>query len=347
MAVTIRDVAARADVSVATVSRALRSHPSISERTREHVVAVANEMGYVLPVRATSTRGESTRPRVALIVPFVGRWYFARVLEGAERVMHDRGIDLVVSRPVDSRGRRRALAEHLQDLAANGAVAVSMPISDDEVDALNRVGIPLVMIGTEHPLVSHVRIDDVAPGQTAARHLLELGHKRIGLVSEGPFEPWAFSASPDRRKGFLKALEDAQVPWDPSLEVHADFTARGAEAAVERLFEMTNPPTAIVAQSDEMAYGVMAAARRHGLRIPGDLSIVGIDDHEVAAAWDLTTVAQPVDTLGELAAWQIASRVHGEGNADVHRLVMPTSLVVRNSTARWEPSAAESSSVTN
>ena len=337
MAVTIRDVAAKADVSVATVSRALRSHPSISERTREHVVAVANEMGYVLPVRSAVARVEPGRPRVALIVPFVGRWYFARVLEGAERVMHDRGIDLVVSRPVDSQGRRRGLADHLQDLSVNGAVTVSMPISEAEIDALTRVGIPLVMIGTEHPQVSHVRIDDVAAGQTATRHLLELGHERIGLVSEGPFEPWAFSASPDRRKGFLLALQEARVKWDPALEVHADFTARGAEAAVERLFEMQNPPTAIVAQSDEMAYGVMAAARRHGLRVPGDLSIVGIDDHEVAAAWDLTTVAQPVDTLGELAAWQIASRVLGGVTTDVHRLVVPTSLVVRNSTARWEP----------
>jgi LacI family repressor for deo operon, udp, cdd, tsx, nupC, and nupG len=94
VAVTIRDVAVKAEVSVATVSRALRSHPSISERTREHVVAVAHEMGYVLPVRNAPARLENTRPRVALIVPFVGRWYFARVLEGAERVMHDRGIDV-------------------------------------------------------------------------------------------------------------------------------------------------------------------------------------------------------------------------------------------------------------
>lgn len=335
MAVTIRDVAARAEVSVATVSRALRSHPSVSERTREHVVAVANDMGYVLPMRSAQARVESTRPRIAFIVPFVGRWYFARVLEGAERVMHDRGIDLVVSRPMDNQGRRRALAEHLQDLAVNGAVAVAMPIGEAELDSLERVGIPLVMIGVNHSKVTHVRIDDVAAGQTAARHLLELGHERIGLVSEGPFEPWAFSASPDRRAGFLRALDEAGVRWDPALEVHADFTSRGAEAAVERLFEMPNPPTAIVAQSDEMAYGVMAAARRHGLRIPDDLSVVGIDDHEVAAALDLTTVAQPVDTLGELAAWQIASRVLGDVTTEIQRLVVPTSLVVRHSTARW------------
>lgn len=335
MAVTIRDVALKAEVSVATVSRALRSHPSISERTREHVVAVANEMGYVLPVRNAPARLENTRPRVALIVPFVGRWYFARVLEGAERVMHDRGIDLVVSRPVDSQGRRRALAEHLQDLGVNGAIAVSMPLGNDELDALERVGIPIVMIGVDHPKATHVRIDDVNAGLVATRHLLELGHERIGLVSEGPFEPWSFSATRDRRIGFLKAFEEAGVTWDPTLEVHADFTARGAEGAVERLFGLTNPPTAMVAQSDEMAYGVMAAARRHGLRVPDDLSIVGIDDHEVAAAWDLTTVAQPVDTLGELAAWQIAARVNGDEGGKVQHLVVPTSLIIRGSTMQW------------
>ena len=336
MAVTIRDVAERAEVSVATVSRALRNHPSISQRTRDHVVAVANEMGYVLPVRSAPARLENTRPRVALIVPFVGRWYFARVLEGAERVMHDRGIDLIVSRPVDSQGRRRALAEHLQDLAVNGAIAVSMPLGDDELESLERVGIPIVMLGVNHPKVTHVRIDDVNAGLVATRHLLELGHERIGLVSEGPFEPWSFTATRDRRIGFLKAFEEARVAWDPTLEVHADFTARGAESAVERLFGLAKPPTAIVAQSDEMAYGVMAAARRHGLHVPDDLSIVGIDDHEVAGAWDLTTVAQPVDTLGELAAWQIAARVTGDVGAGVQQLTVPTTLIVRNSTTRWD-----------
>jgi DNA-binding LacI/PurR family transcriptional regulator len=84
-----------------------------------------------------------------------------------------------------------------------------------------------------------------------------------------------------------------------------------------------------------MAYGVMAAARRHGLTVPDDLSIVGIDDHEVAAAWDLTTVAQPVDTLGELAAWQIAARLNGDEGGKVHQLVVPTSLIIRNSTMHW------------
>lgn len=334
MAVTIRDVALKAEVSVATVSRALRDHPSISERTRAHVVAVASELGYVLPVRNVPARMENTRPRVALIVPFVGRWYFARVLEGAERVMHDRGIDLIVSRPADSQGRRRALADHLQDLAVNGAIAVSMPLADDELDALERIGIPIVMIGVNHPKVTHVRIDDVNAGLVATRHLLELGHTRIGLVSEGPFEPWSFTATRDRRIGFLKAFDEAKVAWNPAFEVHADFTARGAENAVERLFGMANPPSAIVAQSDEMAYGVMAAARRHGLHVPEDLSIVGIDDHEVAAAWDLTTVAQPVDTLGELAAWQIAARVNGD-KAELQQLTLPTTLIVRNSTTRW------------
>lgn len=336
MAVTIRDVAAKADVSVATVSRALRNHPSISERTREHVVAVAQAMGYALPVRSAPARLDTARPRIALIEPYVGRWYFARVLEGAERVMHDRGIDLIVSRPVDVQGRRRALADHLQDLGVNGAIAVSMPLGNDELDSLERIGIPIALIGVNHPLASHVRIDDVAAGMIATRHLIELGHERIGLVSEGPFEPWRFTASKDRRDGFLKALQEARINWDPAYEVYADFTARGAESAVERLFEMPKPPTAIFAQSDEMAYGVMAAARNHGLSVPEDLSIVGIDDHEVAAAMGLTTVAQPVDTLGELAAWQIAARVLGDVGTELQQLVVPTSLVIRQSTTNWE-----------
>lgn len=331
MAVTIRDVAERAEVSLATVSRALRNHPLIAERTRLHVVAVAAELGYVLPTREVRPHQEATRPRVALVVPYVGRWYFARLLEGAERVMQSRGIDLIVTRPVDSQGRQRAVADHLQELRVNGAIVAAIPMDAAELTILDGLSIPIVLVGSDDLRTTTVGIDDVHAGYVAASHLFELGHRRIGLVTEGP-HPWGFLSSRERRNGFLAAHERAGVRFDPALEVHADFTVRGAQKAVEVLLEMPEPPTAIVVHSDEMAFGVMTAARLHGLRIPEDLSVVGIDDHELAAAWELTTVGQPVDTIGELAAWQMASRLAGLVTDEQH-LLLPTTLIVRGSTA--------------
>lgn len=332
MSVTIRDVAARAEVSLATASRALRDLPVIAESTRRRVQEAAADLGYVLPTRNAPAVPEPRRPRVVLFVPYIGRWYFARLLEGLERVLHTRGIDLIVARPVDVQGRRRSVAEHVQDLGVNGVVLADVTVDDIELQVLAERGIPVVLIGVNDLSIDTVGIDDRNAGFVMARHLLTLGHRRIGLLTEGKHE-WGFLSARDRREGFLAALAEEGVEWDPALEVHADFTVTGAKRAVETLFELADPPSAVIAHSDEMAFGVIAAARAHGLRVPEDVSVIGIDGHDMAEAWELTTLAQPVDTLGELAAWQMASRIEGSTDDAPRHLRLPTTLVVRASTA--------------
>ncbi len=330
MGVTIRDVAKHADVSVATVSRALRGHSSVSHATRERVERSAEELSYSLPFR-TEIHTTRRNLRVAVVLPYIGRWYFSRVLEGIESVLGDREGDLLVVRPFDRQGRRRNLLDLLEPGDVDAAILVSLPASEEEVTGLRERKIGLSLLGTSHPLVPHVRIDDVAASRAQTEYLISLGHTRIGHVKITDFESIHTAVNEDRRKGFVSALIAAGIEPDATLEVSTDFSIRGAQNAVEKLFSSKNPPTAIVAESDELAFGVIVAARSHGLRVPEDLSVIGIDDHDEAEAWNLTTVAQPVSSLGEVAAWQAISRSESPG-----AVVMPTSIIVRGSTMALE-----------
>jgi DNA-binding LacI/PurR family transcriptional regulator len=318
-------------VSAATVSRALRGSRSISEATRAKVAAAAAELGYTLAPHV------SDRARVAVVMPFIDRWYFAQVLDGVERTFAGKGIIVLVQRLVDLDDRRRALLGDIPRREADGVLLVNVPPAPDEAALLAERRIPMVLLGASLPGSFSVEIDDVAAARMATTHLVELGHRRIGLVSGRPFERFPFTAPPERRRGFLLAHKEAGLPWDPNLEVSADFTARGAQRAALPLLDHPNRPTAVFAESDEMAIGVMAAARSLGLRIPEDLSVVGIDDHDLSESLGLTTVAQPVRTLGELAALQLAGLIahHGEPQS-AQRVMVPTMLVVRATTARAE-----------
>ncbi len=328
MATTVRDVAELAGVSTATVSRALHGNPSISAATRVKVEQAAEQLGYTIAAAA------SDRARVAVVMPYIDRWYFAQVLDGVERAFAGKGIVVLIHRLLDLDDRRRALLGDIPRREADGVLLVNVPPAPDEAQLLADRRIPLVLLGACLPGVHSVEIDDVAAARSATNHLLGLGHRRLGLVSGRPFERIPFTAPPERKRGFLLALKEAGVPWDPNLEVSADFSVRGAQRVALALLEREDRPTAVFAESDEMAFGVMAAARSLGLRIPEDLSIVGIDDHDISESMGLSTVAQPVRTLGELAALQLAGLIghHWDAHA-AQRVVVPTLLVVRASTA--------------
>ena len=327
MAVTIRDVAAHAQVSVATVSRALRGHSSVSAATKEKVEAAAAQLDYVLPYRPEIT-AHSKSIRVGVVMPYIGRWYFSQVLTGIESVIGDRDGDVVVIRPFDRAGRRKDLADCIDPGLIDAVILVHLIIAEHEVAWLKERNISISLLGTSQQGISNVRIDDYDAMKTMTDYLISGGHTRIGMVGSAAFDPAPNQVHLDRTNGFRGAMIAAGLEIDEKLIVQADYSIKGAQRAVERLFELQNPPTAIVAESDELAFGVITAARNHGIRVPEDLSVTGVDDHDVSESIGLTTIAQPVRSLGEVAAWQVIS--HSENPASV---LMPTSLVVRNTTA--------------
>lgn len=333
---SIKDVARDVDMSTATVSRALRGLPGVSEETRERVMEAARRLGYVASPSAAGLATGQTRT-VAVIVPFVTQWFFAAVVQGAEEVLRERGYDLLLYNLAgDASARHRVFETNLLTKRVDAVLVLSLKPSRDEMARLTDLGRPVTVVGADLPGWSTVRIDDEEAASTATQHLVDLGHRRIaymGGATEGVLD---FTAPSARLAGYRRTLKNAGLPLDDDLESDGDFTVAGGLRAGHELLACADRPTAVFAASDEMAIGVLRAARELGLRVPEDVSVVGIDDHEMASYFDLTTVAQPVHEQGRVAATQVLAGLAGRDWAP-EQVILPTQLVVRRTTAAPQP----------
>ena len=326
---SIRDVANQARVSTATASRALRGLPSVTAETRARVERAAAELDYVIPFNASSLASGRTNS-VGIVVPFVSRWFFGTVIAGAETVLREAGLDLVVYGVPDEPSRARFFTELPVRRRVDAVLVLCLPLTQRETDALLALRVPVVLVGSTAPGVSSVRIDDFAAATQAVRHLVELGHRRIGLLGETDPPPHGFTTPGQRRNGYLHTLAEAGIEPEPDLEAAGRFTAAEGEAAIERLLARKNPPSAVFAMSDEMAFGALQALRRARVDVPAGISVIGFDDHELARALDLSTIAQPVFAQGERAAELLLDQLQRQAPpADV---VLPTELVRRGTT---------------
>jgi LacI family repressor for deo operon, udp, cdd, tsx, nupC, and nupG len=327
MSAGIEDVAARAGVSTATVSRALRGLPNVSAATRQRVLAAARDLDYVVSASASSLASGRTST-VAVVSPYIARWFFGQVIGGAATVLRDAGFDLLLYTVGSSERRARFFSELPLRGRVDAVMVVTIPLEDAEAASLEALRMPVSTVGLAVPGFSSVRIDDVAGAASAVNHLLALGHRRIAMIA-GEAGPARFTAPRDRRTGYITALCDAGVGADAHCEVDGNYTVDGGERAMASLLALSDLPTAVFVQSDEMAMGAMRAIREVGLRCPEDISVVGFDDHEMAALFDLTTVAQPVREQGAIAARQLLTMLSGGSPISEE---VPTHLVVRRST---------------
>jgi DNA-binding LacI/PurR family transcriptional regulator len=336
---SIKDVAREVGVSTATVSRALRGLPRVSDETRFKVLQVAAKLDYVASPHAASLASGQTRA-VGVVVPFVTRWFYGSVIQGAEELLREAGYDLLLYNLAgDTEARHRVFRTHLLRKRVDAVLVLSLTPTDDEVAALSRLDRPVAVVGASVPGWSSVRIDDVETARIAMRHLIDLGHRRIGYVGGSLEDQLDFAAPLDRLNGYRAAMAETGLPLDPALEVVGDFTVRGGLAATRLLLEAQPRPTAVFAASDEMAVGVVHAVREAGLRVPEDVSVIGIDDHEMAEFFELTTVAQPVREQGQLAASLLLEALEEDGHPyrQPPAITVPTRLVVRRTTAPPPP----------
>lgn len=329
------DVARLAGVSAATVSRALRGVPGVADGTRTRVLAAAARLGYAISPAASSLATGRTGT-VGVIVPYVDRWYFSRLISGVERVLRDAGTSLLLYNLGDEPGRARFFADLPLRRRVDAVLVLSLPLTRPERELLLGLGIPLVTIGTEEPGADSVGIDDHAAAETAMRHLVQLGHRDIAFIGESTPVPLGFTTPLRRREAYRRIYhavcrEDGRTP-DPAFETGGGFTVAGGERAMGTLLGLPRRPTAVFAASDEMAFGALRTLRRAGLRVPEDVSVLGFDDHELAGLLDLSTVAQPVAALGERAGRLLLSRLSG-GKIGTSPLILGTQLVLRGSTA--------------
>jgi len=329
MSSSIEDVAKLAGVSIATVSRSLRGLPDVAAATRDRVMAAARELNYVAsPFAARLASGRAAT--VGVVVPFVHRWYFAEVLGAVENVLRQAGFDLLLYNLGDQEGRQRFFEVMPARKRVDAIIFASLVLSDAEADVLTSLGVPLGMLGVDHPGLHSTRINDEEGARTAVRHLIELGHRRIGLIGGDTDDPMRFTPPHHRRVGYLDALREAGIEYDPDLEILGYFTVDGGEAATQILLGRPDRPTALFAESDEMAYGAIRAIRRAGLRVPYDVAVVGFDDHASASLLDLSTVRQPVIEQAEDLTARLLTAIEAPDIAPVVR-VLPTELIVRGS----------------
>jgi len=331
----IDDVARLAGVSTATVSRALRGLPTVSQSTRDRVLAAAAQLGYAASPSASRLAGGKTGA-VAVVVPRITRWFFATVVEAAEEALHQGGYDLLLHNLGGSETeRQRLLRTAALHKRVDALMLVATPLQGADFDAVTSLALPGVTVssGTGVPGWPSIRIDDVAAARLATNHLIESGHRRIAHISGDPADELAFTTHIDRRRGYREALGTAGITSDPALDVEEEFTVAGGERAVAELLRRGALPTAIFAACDEIAMGAMAALRQAGRKVPEDVSVIGIDDHDLAGVVGLTTVAQPAADQGRLAANILLGPLTGGDHPKEETVILPTRLIVRESTA--------------
>jgi LacI family transcriptional regulator, galactose operon repressor len=330
--VTIRQVAELAGVSIATVSRVLNGRADVSDQTRQTVQQVVRDRGYD-PRRGRPAPSRGTG-LVGVTMPFTAPAYFATILAGVAEALGEHDMRAVLCPTRHEHDREVSLLDRLMHGETDGALLVQPEETGSELCLLTDCGYRFVVIDPLHDLGEGVPMVSAAHASGAnqvTRHLLELGHRRIGVIT-GPPEG---IASRGRLQGYRAALAEAGLIPDPHLEAAADFTVDGGAVAAAGLLEQAEPPTAIFAFNDSLAIGTFQAARARGLRLPEDLSVAGFDDTSDASIVypALTTVRQPLAELGRMAV-TLLLRLLGRQRFEPLQVELATRLVVRESTAQ-------------
>jgi DNA-binding LacI/PurR family transcriptional regulator len=329
----IVEIAELAGVSPATVSRALRGLHHVNEKTRAKIVKAAQELDYPLRPEVAPPGEDGRTNTIGVIAPFLFRWYFAQALAGVEEALREAGMDLLLYNFSQIDARQRIFLQRKMIDKVDGLIVISLPPTEDEFRRILNLGIPLSLLGVTDSRCPSVSIDDVQGAQIATQHLVDMGHRDIALMIGQNDQKYDFKVSSQRKEGFLGVLKDNGIEFDPRNELLADYDSATAELVMDDFLRRKKLPTAIFCGSDEMAFGVYKAVIKKGMRIPEDFSIVGYDGHELSAALNLTTVAQPVRFLGQLAASQVLSQITKPGT-EQKAMIVPTSLVQRGSVAK-------------
>ncbi|WP_053157711.1 LacI family DNA-binding transcriptional regulator [Pseudomonas sp. Pf153] len=331
----IREVARLAGVSVATVSRTLKSPERVLPETREKVNAAVEQAGYRPNLMAVQFRSRRTG-NLVILVPKIANTFFARVISGAQQAAQASGYRLLLC---DTQGREDIEQEFAALVYAHQADGViQLRASDPFVslppgtDALPLVNACEVVKDAPYPTIS---LDNRAAARAMTEHLLSLGHHRIGIIKGPRSSPLTL----DRVAGYEDALRHAGIAIDPGLICHGDFTLSAGYEGAGVMLGLAERPSALFCENDEMAIGALKRIRQMGLRVPEDISLVGFDDIPFAAYCDppLTTISQPAEAFGQKAVEMLIARIENKPVAQRH-VLLPFELTVRGSTA---PMASE------
>jgi len=334
--VTIQDVAALSGLSICTVSRALRNLPNVSASAQGKVSDAAAKLGYKASPAASRLAGGTTGS-IAIIAPTATAWFFAQAVEAAEEVFAGAGYDTVL---ISLRNRPSVHSKLFGDLAGlsqrvDGILLLNIALSEAELAAVDASGLAVASVGMHDVPWDNVGIDNVEAARAATEHLLDLGHWDVAMLSGSETGEPSLVTANDRLRGFEQALAAHHVAVDPDLVLEAGSSIEGGRLAMIELIENRRMPSAILAGCDETAFGALMALRDHGLSAPKNMSIIGIDDHQMSWFLGLSTIAQPVADQGAFAANLLIDRLHRSGLPNPPSgHVLETKLIARKSTRR-------------
>ena len=325
---TLSAVAKHAGVGIGTVSRVINDQPNVSIEMRARVMESIAAVGYQMPRRRKPD--PSTRAAyIGVLTVFFDEPSVYERCKGLIGYLQPLGYEVVIYNvvaPQQIRERVEAMASH----PLEGAVVISAQLDDEETRILRNAPFPVVMLDTFRDGFRSVGIDDRFGGEIAARHLLDMGHKRIGFVGE-PVDQFGFTASSLREQGFRDAHKKAGVKVDEQLIRHGAHIRSAAKQLAMDLLSMKNPVTAIVATSDVQAIGVMEAASDLGVKVPEQLSVIGYDDLEIASLLGITTVRQQLELSGQRGAAHVIEAINGDGSHGAQEKI-DVEVIVRNTT---------------
>lgn len=333
---TIQDVARFAKVSTATVSRALSNPDRVSEGTRARVADAIRVTGYTLNQAARSLRQRTART-ILVALPDIRNPFFSSILEAIEREATNRGYGVLVANLFLARAPAQRLQDYMLSNRADGLLLLdgSLEVSALQALATAPYSVPLVVACEDIPNSGFhtVLTDNVQAAERATRHLIDLGHRRIGHL----LGPENNVVARDRLAGFRKALQEAEIPLRQNWLLRGNFEMESGFAAAAHLVSMQERPTAIFAANDESAIGFLSGLRQHGIECPRDISLVGFDDLGFAAHYTppLTTMRQPREMLGRMAAEALIDLLEEvDPERGQLRIVLNSELIVRESTGR-------------
>ncbi|WP_430298191.1 LacI family DNA-binding transcriptional regulator [Sinomonas sp. B1-1] len=331
--VGIEEVAAAAGVSTATVSRAIRGLPRVSPKTRAKILATAKELGYV-PSSAASRLATGKTRTIGVLAPYVDRWFFGKAIAGVDQELHGRGYNLsLFNLGGRTAPRERLFSRSMVHKQIDALLLLCMFLHPEEIDDLHAIDIPLVVVGGPVPGCPNVGIDDYLAARSITEHLIDLGHRHIALLHGQDDSDLNFSVPKIRVEGFHDAVQAAGLELHPDASLFGNFTVQSGVEAMRRFMDLPEPrPTAIVCASDEMALGVLFEAARQGVRVPQDLSVVGIDGHEMGECAGLTTVWQDPTAQARRGTQMLMGELGGDSGA-VRSELAEQRLIVRETTA--------------
>jgi LacI family transcriptional regulator len=333
MSSTIKDVAKRANVSIATVSRIVNNQTGYSEKTKKKVLEAIEELGYQPNAIARGLINKRTHT-IGVLFPKLSSTFVTDLLSGIEKATHEAGSSIIVCHTESNGDKTMKYLQLLNEKRIDGIIFTSAPLKEEYYQYIKKMNVPMVLLSTEsyaHP-VPYVKVNDRHAAYTATNFLISKGHKKIGMISGNKND---LIAGKPRIDGFISALQDHNLPFDEKRIVYNNgFSFHEGVESLKTLLEQDTDITALFAASDELAIGAISAAYHLGIKVPDELSIIGYDNLSIAemSVPPLTSVAQPLPEMGEMAAKMIFEMLESDNN--VESRIMPHQIKERLSVTK-------------